>query len=78
VLVAFVLSALTAALLAAAVLTYFACTQGVSKAQAKFLHAGQPVRRPGQAAPARVVPFAVPVALSTWLVLGWLVIRAGL
>ena len=78
ILVAFVLSALSAALLAAAVLTYFACTQGVSKAQATFLHSGQPVRKPGQAAPARVVPFAVPVALSTFVVLGWLAIRAGL
>ncbi|MGD9645119.1 MAG: prepilin peptidase [Pirellulales bacterium] len=78
VLVAFVLSAVSAAFLAAAVLTYFACSQGVSKTQAKFLHAGQPVRKPGQRGPARVVPFAVPVALSTWLVLGWLVVRAGI
>ncbi len=78
VLAAFVLSALSAALLAAAVLTYFACTRGVSKTQAKFLHAGQPVRKPGQRGPARVVPFAVPVALSTWAVLSWLVVRAGM
>ncbi len=69
---AFALAALAAAAMALAVLGYLACTRGVTAVQNKYVR-GRGNQRGSQACTKpRVLPFAVPVALSTWLVLAWI------
>jgi prepilin peptidase CpaA len=77
------LAAFAAAILLAAVgtlviLTYNSLARGSSNRgqqamDLRRLITAQPARR----RPARVLPFAVPVALSTWTVLAWLVTHGG-
>jgi prepilin peptidase CpaA len=76
ILIAFAVSMGVGSVMALAVMLNHSLTQGVSKASRRFLFA----RREGPAAkkrPARALPFAVPVALSTWAVLAWLVRQGG-
>ncbi len=74
ILMAFAASAVAAAVLAIGVLTYAAATQGMLKAQHKYLRKKQARGKNQVIRPARVLPFAVPVALSTWMVLAWLAV----
>ena len=62
--------------MALAVMLNHSLTQGVSKASRRFLLSGERARRPRNG-PLRALPFAVPVALSTWAVLAWLVRQGG-
>jgi prepilin peptidase CpaA len=75
-LIAFAVSVGTAALIAVCVLSYATFTSGLAHSQQRFLKS----RRDTKAAPVRplrVLPFAVPVAMSTWLVLIWVLSRGG-
>jgi prepilin peptidase CpaA len=70
---AFGLSAGFAMLIAIGVLAWSGMTAGVSATKGKYLQIqgsdDEPERKK-----ARVLPFAVPVALGTWLVLAWMVL----
>ena len=80
-LTAFVLSLLIASAMALAALLGHTAAKGVGRAKRKFSGA---IRRESADAPSnrrqgkRGLPFAVPVALGTWLVLAWLVVRGTL
>ncbi len=75
---AFVLSVFLAAIIALGVMAKVACFEGATVANRRYLQKrkNRPKKGsaavPGNRAPMRVLPFAVPVALSTWIVLGWL------
>lgn len=77
VLATFGMSAVMAGLIALAVITGSALTQGVTSTKRKYLvagnHGGTSETSGGGRRPRRrTLPFAVPVALATWLVVGWL------
>lgn len=77
VLIAFAVSGGVASLLALVIIARKATTRGMRKAgmndRSGRAHSGSAAkRRPG------VLPFAVPVAVSTWAVLAWMVTRGGL
>jgi prepilin peptidase CpaA len=74
ILIAFSVSIGAAAILAVGVLAYVACTSGLATSQRRFLQSRQPAT-PTRAL--RVLPFAVPVAMSTWLVLFWVISRGS-
>ena len=69
-LIAFAVSIAMSAIAALITLTYAASTLGISAAKGKYLAKNQAERR-RRKGPVRVVPFAVPVAMSTWLLLVW-------
>lgn len=71
-LAAFVLSIVLAAVMAIGVLMFNAARLGLSRTKKRFLANARSGAAP-QAAPRRVLPFAVPVALGTWLLLAWFV-----
>lgn len=78
-LVAFFISVVVGCLLALIVLLAGVANQGVSKTGRRFLGARRPAdKKTNKKRPARVMPFAVPVAISTWMVLALLVTRGGL
>ncbi len=77
VLVAFAVSTIFAAVAALVVMIHSGATRGVFATKRRFGGTGQsngksPKRRK------RAMPFAVPVALSTWTVLAWLIANGGL
>lgn len=77
-LVAFATSIIMAAMMAMGVLVYTTCTTGVTSTKKNYLAGSKSNthRSTGQNNPPvslRVLPFAVPVAMSTWIVLAWLV-----
>ena len=74
ILIAFAVSVGAAAILAIGVLAYVALTSGLEQSQRRFLKSRQP-EAPRRAL--RVLPFAVPVAMSTWIVLAWIVSRGS-
>jgi len=76
-LIAFAVSAFVAAMMALAVMLFGATQEGVSKTKKRYLGAQRSSAKSKQKRPARVLPFAVPVAISTYVVLGWLVARGG-
>jgi len=78
ILIAFCVSGFTAMLLAMGVLVRSSTTRGVFRTGRKFVFTRQSEGRSGKKPSRRVLPFAVPVALSTWAVLAWLVTRGGL
>ncbi len=70
-LIAFLLSVFTAAFLAVLVTTYVAIDSGIAKSRGRFLGTttcGDNATQTGK----RVLPFALPVAVGTWLLLAWL------
>ncbi|MEN6497458.1 MAG: A24 family peptidase [Thermoguttaceae bacterium] len=75
VLIAFAVSGGVAALLAMAIMVRNATTRGVMKTSRKYL--GGKTHEPAAKRRPRVLPFAVPVAVSTWAVLAWMVTRGG-
>jgi len=77
-LVAFVVSTVFAAVGALAILVYNATTRGTLSTGKRFVGARRSVSKSGKKRPARILPFAVPVAMSTWTVLAWLVAHGNL
>ena len=79
-LVAFVASIFLAALIALGVLAKVACTKGAATAKRNYLSTGNGDQgnRTKRRKRMRVVPFAVPVAMSTWILLGWLITHGGI
>ncbi|NQT40082.1 MAG: prepilin peptidase [Planctomycetes bacterium] len=74
ILVAFATSLVFGSAIAMGVLIYNVLTRGVTVAGKKFIGKRQSRDRQGRKRrPARVLPFAVPVAMSTWALLAWLV-----
>lgn len=71
----FVVSVFLAAVLALGVMVKVAATQGVSSVQRNYLAKGRSGKQ--RSRPQRVLPFAVPVALGTWIVLAWLTMSQG-
>src|SRR5687768_2171451 len=75
VLPAFGIGACLAMFIALAVLAWSGMTTGVRATKNKYLHvAASDDDGPRDRPKARVLPFAVPVALGTWLVLAWIVL----
>ena len=82
-LIAFAVSCGVAATMALAILLGNTAQQGVSKTQKRYLRSPwpRPSARSGKSGgkcPRRVIPFALPVAISTYAVLTWLVAQGGL
>jgi prepilin peptidase CpaA len=75
-LIAFALSIAAAAILAVGVLAYVAATSGLAKSQARYL-TNRRNATTASVRPLRVLPFAVPVAMSTWAVLVWVLSRGS-
>ena len=77
---AFVASVFLAGVMSLAVLTKVAFSEGVMTTRRRYLSKGKSSTGPrgsrgkGARKAMRVLPFAVPVALSTWVVLAWLTI----
>ena len=83
-LVAFAVAIFMAAAASLGVLIRAACDRGITAAKRKYLSVGKGrstskagSRNRGRR-PVRVVPFAVPLALSTWMVLAWLVAQGSI
>jgi prepilin peptidase CpaA len=73
-LIAFALSAGLGTAIVLGILLRDVMNEGVIKAQKKHMAS----RRPKRKGPKRALPFAVPLALSTWGLLVWLVSRGGI
>ncbi|MBI86209.1 MAG: hypothetical protein CMJ81_23680 [Planctomycetaceae bacterium] len=71
----FVVSVFLAAVLALGVMVKVAATKGVSSVQRNYLAKGRSGKQ--RSGPQRILPFAVPVALGTWIVLAWLTMSQG-
>ena len=76
-LIAFAVSIVCAALLAMAIVVNGALTRGVMKTERRYLASRRPRNKSGQRRAARVLPFAVPVALGTWALLAWMLVVGG-
>src|SRR5262245_17665313 len=79
ILTSFGVGAVLAAFGMMAVLAVTACSEGFSKAKRQLASATAGGSLTTAAAPKkkrRVLPFAVPMALATWLVLGWMLLRS--
>ena len=76
--IAFALSVFLAAMIAVGIMIRHAFTQGVSATQRKYLSRGKRNNPHRSQGPVRVLPFAVPVAMSTWGVLAWMLVRGNL
>jgi prepilin peptidase CpaA len=68
-LIAFALTALLAMLMVLGILLRSVMSDGIVKTQRRYMGARRPIGK----RPARVLPFAVPLALGTWGLLAWLV-----
>lgn len=81
ILVAFGLGSVLAAFGMVGVLTLSMCSEGFSVTRKRYVAAAATGASASAAAAPRkirrVLPFAVPMAVSTWLLLGWLLLRAG-
>lgn len=75
-LVTFVVAVVCAAMLALGVLLASIVRRGMARTQGRYLAAGKPADRSGQKRVRRVLPFAVPVCMGTWLILAWMIGRA--
>ena len=73
---AFVLAMFLAAGIALAVIVIAAIRTGLSSAQDTYVANRQDRNAAGQRRGIRVLPFAVPVALSTWCVLAWIAVTS--
>ena len=78
VLAAFAVSTIFAALAALVVMIHSGTTRGVFKTKDRFSGTRRSTGKSGQKRRARTIPFAVPVAVSTWTVLAWLIATGGL
>ena len=78
ILIAFAASTVCAAFLAMSVMTYTVFTSGVTETKKKFINQSQTSKKNKSKRPRRVIPFAIPVALSTWMLLVWFVAKQSL
>lgn len=76
-LTAFAVSTVFAAVAALTILAYNSLTGGKSKTGARKVDLRGWTTRPAHRRRTRIIPFAVPVAMSTWSLLAWLVARGG-
>ena len=74
-LLAFVLTMLLAATLALGIVLVTAIREGMSKTQNQFVANRQSRDATGERRRVRVLPFAIPVALSTWCTLVWIALQ---
>ncbi|MCG8585492.1 MAG: prepilin peptidase, partial [Pirellulales bacterium] len=72
---AFVLAMFLAAAIALAMVVYAAVRNGMSSAQDSYMANRQSRDTDGRRRGVRVLPFAVPIALSTWCVLAWIALQ---
>ena len=83
-LIAFSISAVLAAILAMGIISYSAVTKGFARTKNKYIGSaatGGAKKNKKDDAPLkrrRVLPFAVPVCVSTWLILVWMVYKTTL
>jgi Flp pilus assembly protein protease CpaA len=81
VLVAFGGGTILASVGAIGVIAFSTVGEGITVTQRRYLAAradsGATGRSPAKTKARRVLPFAVPVAFATWLVLAWLVLASG-
>jgi prepilin peptidase CpaA len=78
ILIAFGLASILAVFGMIGVLAASALNDGFSATRKRYVSAAAvPVAATGSRKVRRVLPFAVPVAMSTWLVLGWMLIKAA-
>jgi len=77
-LVAFCTSALVAVAMMLLIFLNSAMTRGVLKTGKKYVAARRPRDKSGRRRAARVLPFALPVAVSTWALLAWLITHGGI
>lgn len=80
ILVSFGLAAMLAALAAVIIMSSGIVSDGYSRTRRKYVQAGAPPSPSSGGTPSkarRVLPFAVPVAVGTWLVLAWLLLRSA-
>lgn len=81
ILIAFGIAAFIASVMAVSMMIHSTFTKGVTKTKKQYLAAassGRPASGGKKTPPRRakrVLPFAVPVALSTWLLLGWVIFK---
>ena len=75
---AFGLGAVCALIMAICLMLANTFTAGISSTQRKFLNRGGAATAGGSPRKyKRVLPFAVPIAVGSWLVLAWMLITAG-
>jgi prepilin peptidase CpaA len=77
---AFGLGAISALIMAIVLMVASTFTAGISVTQRQFLNRGGAASAAAGSAPRkykRVLPFAVPIAIGTWLVLAWMLISAA-
>lgn len=77
-LAAFAVSIVLAAVAALVVLVYNSLAGSKSRQGGRRLTLRQLTSGPIHRRPRRIIPFAVPVAMSTWSLLAWLIVRGGL
>lgn len=79
ILIAFGMSAILAAVGATIIIATSTMGTGIMATQDRYIRAGDGAAVASGHAPRkvrRVLPFAVPVAISTWLMLGWLLVKS--
>lgn len=76
-LIAFGASSAVAACIAMLLLAYDSLNRGVGQTRERYLSQGKNLKQSKQRRKIRLMPFAVPVALSTWGLLVWLVATKG-
>jgi prepilin peptidase CpaA len=77
-LAAFAASAVMAALLTLLILFTSVTNRGITRTTRKYMSNRRPRDLAGRRRKSRVLPFAVPVAMSTWMLLAWLVAHGRL
>jgi prepilin peptidase CpaA len=77
ILVAFGLGSVLAAFGMVAVLTASTLTSGFSWTRKRYLAAAATAQSPEALKGRRVLPFALPMALATWLLLAWMLVAAA-
>lgn len=76
--VSFGVSVILAIVMALSVMAYSAVTSGVRTTRRRYLAVGADEGHKPRKKAARVIPYAVPVALGAWSVLAWLVLTGQL
>jgi prepilin peptidase CpaA len=76
ILIAFGFGAVIGTLMALGVMASSVASSGIISTQKQFVGAGGPAAMRGENRKARrVLPFAVPMATATWLIVAWLLVR---
>ena len=78
VLTAFAVSIGFAAMIALSIVALSVLDRGVTRTGRKYLTSQRSADKSGKKKAARVLPFAVPVALGTWVMLAWIVMSGSI